>query len=80
MLAARLPDTLPPLEPTEALELGMIQSVVGGLFRDNQDENLYCLTGECARGGSPAAAWRAWIMNEQPTTAVPSTHLGVRPR
>jgi magnesium chelatase family protein len=31
MLAARLPDILPPLEPTEALELGMIQSVAGGL-------------------------------------------------
>src|SRR6266436_3893925 len=27
-----------------------------------------------------AAAWRTWIMNEQPPTAVPSTHLGVRPR
>jgi hypothetical protein len=23
-----------------------------------------------------AAAWRTWIMNEQPPTAVPSTHLG----
>jgi magnesium chelatase family protein len=31
MLAARLPGLLPPLEPTEALELGMIQSVAGGL-------------------------------------------------
>ncbi|HEX3536726.1 MAG TPA: YifB family Mg chelatase-like AAA ATPase [Stellaceae bacterium] len=31
MLAARLPGILPPLEPTEALELGMIQSVAGGL-------------------------------------------------
>ncbi len=31
MLAARLPGILPPLEPFEALELGMIQSVAGGL-------------------------------------------------
>jgi magnesium chelatase family protein len=31
MLAARLPALLPPLEPAEALELGMIQSVAGGL-------------------------------------------------
>ena len=31
MLAARLPGILPPLEPGEALELGMIQSVAGGL-------------------------------------------------
>ena len=31
MLAARLPGILPPLEPAEALQLGMIQSVAGGL-------------------------------------------------
>ena len=31
MLAARLPGLLPPLQPAEALELGMIQSVAGGL-------------------------------------------------
>src|SRR5215212_2892449 len=31
MLAARLPGVLPPLEPAEALELGMIQSVAGWL-------------------------------------------------
>ena len=31
MLAARLPGILPPLEPAEALELGMILSVAGGL-------------------------------------------------
>src|SRR6201987_1428103 len=31
MLAARLPRVLPPLEPAEALELGMIQSAAGGL-------------------------------------------------
>lgn len=31
MLAARLPGILPPLEPKEALELGMILSVAGGL-------------------------------------------------
>src|SRR5262249_26009588 len=31
MLAARLPGLLPPLEPAEALELGMIHSVAGGL-------------------------------------------------
>jgi magnesium chelatase family protein len=31
MLAARLPGILPPLEPGEALELGMIQSAAGGL-------------------------------------------------
>jgi magnesium chelatase family protein len=30
MLAARLPGILPPLEPSEALELGMILSVAGG--------------------------------------------------
>ena len=33
MLAARLPGILPSLEPCEALELGMIQSVAGGLRR-----------------------------------------------
>ena len=27
-----------------------------------------------------ALAWRTWIMNEHPPTAVPSTHFGVRPR
>jgi hypothetical protein len=27
-----------------------------------------------------AAARRTWIMNEQPPTAVPSTHFGVMPR
>jgi hypothetical protein len=27
-----------------------------------------------------AAARRTWIMNEQPTTAVPSTHFGVMRR
>jgi hypothetical protein len=27
-----------------------------------------------------AAALRTWIMNEQPPTAVPSTHLGVMRR
>jgi len=31
MLAARLPGILPPLEPAEALELGMLQSVAAGL-------------------------------------------------
>ena len=31
MLAVCLPDILPSLESTEALELGMIQSVAGGL-------------------------------------------------
>ena len=31
MLAARLSGILPPLEPAEALELGMIQSIAGGL-------------------------------------------------
>jgi len=30
MLAARLSCISPPLKPTEALELGMIQSVAGG--------------------------------------------------
>src|SRR5205085_7979474 len=50
MLAARLPGILPPLEPAEALELGMIQSVAGGLrsgglsrerpFRD-QDRSVW---------------------------------------
>jgi magnesium chelatase family protein len=34
MLAARLPGLLPPLEPAEALELGMIQSIAGGLRGD----------------------------------------------
>ncbi len=33
MLAARLPGILPPLEPAEALELGMIQSVAGRAAR-----------------------------------------------
>ncbi len=27
-----------------------------------------------------AAAWRTWIMNEQPPTEVPSTQFGVMPR
>ena len=27
-----------------------------------------------------AAAWRTWIMKEQPPTAVPSTQVGVMPR
>ena len=27
-----------------------------------------------------AAAWRTWIMNEQPPTEVPSTQVGVMPR
>ena len=27
-----------------------------------------------------AAAWRTWIMNEQPPTDVPSTQVGVMPR
>jgi hypothetical protein len=27
-----------------------------------------------------AAAWRTWIMNEQPPTEVPSTQVGVIPR
>ena len=31
MLAARLPGIMPPLQPAEALELGMIQSAAGGL-------------------------------------------------
>ena len=31
MMAARLSGILPPLEPAEALELGMIQSIAGGL-------------------------------------------------
>src|ERR1700686_2000105 len=31
LVAARLPGIWPPLEPAEALELGMIQSVAGGL-------------------------------------------------
>jgi magnesium chelatase family protein len=31
MLAARMPGILPPLEPSEALELGMIHSAAGGL-------------------------------------------------
>src|SRR5438128_855419 len=35
MLAARLPGILTPLEPSEALELGMIQSVAGG-FRSGE--------------------------------------------
>ncbi len=27
-----------------------------------------------------AAAWRTWIMNEQPPTPVPSTYFGTMPR
>jgi magnesium chelatase family protein len=63
MLAARLPGILPPLEPTEALELGMIQSVAGGLrggelsrerpFRDpHHSASLAALVGG-GRRGSP---------------------------
>jgi len=61
MLAARLSGILPPLEPAEALELGMIQSVAGGLrngglsrerpFRDpHHSASLAALVG----GGSRA--------------------------
>jgi magnesium chelatase family protein len=60
MLAARLPALLPPLEPAEALELGMIQSVAGGLrsaglsrerpFRDpHHSASLPALVGGGAR-------------------------------
>src|SRR5579863_7061031 len=60
MLAARLPGILPPLEPAEALELGMIQSVAGGLrdgrlsrerpFRDpHHSASLPALVGGGAR-------------------------------
>src|SRR5271169_2521563 len=59
MLAARLPALLPPLEPSEALELGMIQSVAGGLrsglsrerpFRDpHHSASLPDLVGGCMR-------------------------------
>jgi magnesium chelatase family protein len=63
MLAARLPGILPPLEPAEALELGMIQSVAGGLrggelsrerpFRDpHHSASLAALVGG-GRRGSP---------------------------
>ena len=63
MLAARLPGILPPLEPSEALELGMIQSVAGGLrggelsrerpFRDpHHSASLAALVGG-GRRGSP---------------------------
>ena len=65
MLAARLPGILPPLEPAEALELGMIQSVAGGLrsgglsrerpFRDpHHSASLAALVG----GGLAPAAGR----------------------
>src|SRR3989440_1527653 len=61
MLAARLPGILPPLEPAEALELGMIQSVAGGLrnggllrerpFRDpHHSASLPALVGGGLRG------------------------------
>src|SRR5579871_6487471 len=60
MLAARLPGILPPLEPKEALELAMIQSVAGGLedgrmlrqrpFRDpHHSASLPALVGGGAR-------------------------------
>ncbi|HZU90731.1 MAG TPA: YifB family Mg chelatase-like AAA ATPase [Stellaceae bacterium] len=59
MLAARLPGLLPPLEPEEALELGMIQSIAGGLrgglsrerpFRDpHHSASLPALVGGGAR-------------------------------
>ena len=63
MLAARLPGILPPLEASEALELGMIQSVAGGLrggelsrerpFRDpHHSASLAALVGG-GRRGSP---------------------------
>jgi magnesium chelatase family protein len=39
MLAARLPGLLPSLEPAEALELGMIQSVAGGLGNGGLSRN-----------------------------------------
>ena len=60
MLSARLPGILPPLEPAEALELGMIQSAAGGLrhgglsrerpFRDpHHSASLAALVGGGAR-------------------------------
>src|SRR6201985_2667378 len=60
MLAARLSGILPPLEPAEALDLGMIQSVAGGLrngglsrerpFRDpHHSASLAALVGGGAR-------------------------------
>src|ERR1700747_2296713 len=63
MLAARLSGILPTLEPAEALELGMIQSVAGGLrngglsrerpFRDpHHSASLAALVGG-GRRGSP---------------------------
>jgi magnesium chelatase family protein len=62
MLAARLPGILPPLEPAEALELGMIQSVAGGLrggelsrerpFDPHHSASLAALVGG-GRRGSP---------------------------
>src|SRR5205085_1072037 len=71
MLAARLPGILPPLEPAEALELGMIQSVAGGLrsgglsrerpFRDpHHSASLAALVGGGPRP-RPAGPLRARI-------------------
>jgi Magnesium chelatase, subunit ChlI len=55
MLAARLPGILPPLEPAEALELGMIQSVAGGL---RSGELSRCASSCGPLFGVPSVFWR----------------------
>jgi predicted ATPase with chaperone activity len=94
MLAARLPGILPPLEPTEALELGMIQSVAGGLrggelsrerpFRDpHHSASLAALVG----GGVVRPERSHWLirafcfsMNCRSSTALHSKPFGSRSR
>ncbi len=93
MLAARLPGILPPLEPAEALELGMIQSVAGGLrnggllrerpFRDpHHSASLPALS---AAGCAPAPVKFPWhirgcsfLMNCRSSTVPPSRRCASR--
>jgi magnesium chelatase family protein len=95
MLAARLPGLLPPLEPAEALELGMIQSVAGGLrggglsrerpFRDpHHSASLAALVGGGPRGDRGRFLSRIKVccfsMNWPSSTALRWRHCASRSR
>jgi magnesium chelatase family protein len=86
MLAARLPGILPPLEPAEALELGMIMSVAGGLrgggllrerpFRDpHHSASLPALVGGGlrARPGEISLAHQGVLFLKSKPIALPAT-------
>ena len=71
MLAQRLPGILPPLEPSEALEVSLIHSVAGTLeggrlirdrpFRDpHHSASLPALAGGGSRQNRARSPWRTW--------------------